>query len=99
MPDLRTPGKWPYQPMRMLRRRRVVKVREEPPRGVQRPSMEPSKPVITPTQARLLVLAAVLIAVAWSGWWLYRSPWLTVQEVSVTGTESLSEAEVLERGV
>jgi hypothetical protein len=80
--------------MLRFRRKRVIKVREEVPRGVVRPTQTVARPVVTPTQARLILLAAVLIAVAWSAWWLYRSPWLTVQDVTVTGTANLSESEV-----
>ena len=50
--------------------------------------------VITPKQARITLLIAMLASVAAGGWYAYRSPWLTVQQVAVSGTASLTEAQV-----
>ncbi len=94
MPEARTPGKWPYRAAKPGRGRRVVKTREPEQRGVQRREQAAPRPVITPGQARLVVLAAMLSAILAGAWWAYHSPWLTVQTVTVTGTVALTPEQV-----
>lgn len=94
MPDARTPGKWPYRAAKPGRTRRVIKTREPEQRGVQRREQAAPRAVITPAQARLIVLAAMLSAIIAAGWWAYHSPWLTVQKVTVNGTVALTTAQV-----
>lgn len=44
---------------------------------------------------RLLVLACVLSILVSAGWWLYHSPWVTVQNVEVSGAESVDPQAVV----
>ncbi len=94
MPDVRTPGKWPYGAARPGRRRRVIKTREPDQHGVQRRQKAAPHAVLTPFQARLVVVAAMVSAILAGAWWVYHSPWLTVQHVSVSGTVSLTPEQV-----
>lgn len=94
MPEARTPGKWPYRAAKPGRNRRVVKTREPEQRGVHRREKPAPRALITPGQARLIVLAAMLSAMFAGAWWAYHSPWLTVQKVTVTGTVTLSADQV-----
>jgi hypothetical protein len=94
MPDARTPAKWPYGAAKPGRTRRVIKTREPEQRGVQRREKTPPQPFITPGQARLVVLAAMLSAVLAGAWWAYHSPWLTVQKVTVNGAVTLTPEQV-----
>ena len=94
MPEARTPGKWPYRAAKPGRGRRVVKTREPEQRGVQRREKPVPRAVITPGQARLIVLAAMLSAMVAGAWWAYHSPWLTVQKVTVNGAMTLSAEQV-----
>lgn len=94
MPEARTPGKWPYRAAKPGRSRRVVKTRAPEQRGVQRREKPAPRAVITPGQARLIVLAAMLSAILAGAWWAYHSPWLTVQKVTVNGTATLSAEQV-----
>jgi hypothetical protein len=71
----------------------VVKTKA-PPLGAKRRRAQPSAPVITPGQARLTMLALLLGALFAAAWWLYQSPYMTVHDVSVTGTSRFSEQEV-----
>lgn len=80
----RTPGKWPYRAGPPAKGKRVVKVKEEAPRGVVRPE-EHARPWITPAQARLVVFAAVASMMLAAMWWAYHSPWLTISNVEVVG--------------
>ena len=86
----KTPGKWPYRAGMPGRKKRVVKQkeREEAPRGVLGPE-ETARPWITPTQARLVVLAAAVSVFAAGAWWAYHSPFLTVQNVNVVGATTV----------
>ena len=95
MANTRTPGKWPYRAGQPVRTRRVIKTRPEGAlQGVQR--QEPPAPrfVITRTQARVALAVAMLAMIVTGGWYAYHSPWLTVQQVSVTGTTTLTESQV-----
>jgi hypothetical protein len=94
MPEARTPGKWPYRAAKPGRTRRVIKTREPEQHGVQRRENAAPHAVITPGQARLVLLAALLSAILAGAWWAYHSPWLTVQKVTVTGTVSLTPQQV-----
>jgi hypothetical protein len=94
MPDARTPGKWPYNAAKPARMKRVVKAKAPEPQGVLR--REPPQPrvVITRTQARVAVLALMLGIAALSAWWVYHSPWLTVEKVTIEGTITLTPDQV-----
>lgn len=94
MPEARTPGKWPYRAAKPARRRRVIKTHEPEQHGVQRREKPAPRAVITPGQARLIVLAAMLSAIVAGGWWAYHSPWLTVQTVTVNGAVTLTPEQV-----
>ncbi len=96
MANARTPGKWPYRAAKPSRMRRVIKMRsaDDTPLGVQRRNQEPSRPLITPMRARLVLLAAMISAIVAGAWYAYHSPWLTVQRVTVTGTSTLAEDDV-----
>lgn len=94
MAGARTPGKWPYRAAPPGRTRRVVKVRDAERRGVL-PHTPPEPRVrITRLQARVAFAAAVLALLVWSVWWGYRSPWLTVDRVTVNGTSELTRQQV-----
>jgi hypothetical protein len=71
----------------------VVRAKEEAPRGVLRRE-EHDRPWITPLQARLILLAAVVSVAAATAWWAYHSPYLTVRTVSVAGVTTLSADDV-----
>jgi hypothetical protein len=45
---------------------------------------------ITRLQARIAFAAAVLVMTASAGWWAYHSPWVTVQEVRISGAQQIS---------
>lgn len=94
MPETRTPGKWPYKAGKPARMKRVVKAKNPGPQGVLR--REPPQPriVITRTQARIAAATLMLAIVAMSAWWVYRSPWLTVEKVTVEGTIRLTPEQV-----
>ena len=94
MPDARTPGKWPYKAAKPTGMKRVVKARKAEPQGVLR--REPPEPrfVITRLQARIAVAVLMLAIVGLSAWWVYRSPWLTVEKVTVQGTITLTPEQV-----
>ena len=94
MPEARTPGKWPYRAAQPARARRVVKTREPEQHGVHRREKPRPRAVITPGQARLIVLAAMVSAIVAGAWWAYHSPWLTVQKVTVSGTVTLTPEQV-----
>jgi cell division protein FtsQ len=94
MHEARTPGKWPYRAAQPARTRRVVKTREPEQHGVRRREKPQPRAVITPGQARLIVLAAMLSAIVAGAWWAYHSPWLTVQKVTVNGTATLTQEQV-----
>jgi len=89
----KTPGKWPYRAGPPARGKRVVRAKEESPRGVMRRE-EHERPWITPMQARLVLLAAVVSMAAAGAWWAYHSPYLTVQNVNVVGATTLSADDV-----
>jgi cell division protein FtsQ len=91
----RTPGKWAYRATKPRSRRRVVKQKEETPRGVMRREEE-TRPWITPMQARMVLLAAVLSVAAAGGWWAYHSPYLTIDNVQVVGATGISPEDVRE---
>ncbi len=93
MASAKTPGKWPYRAGPPARRKRVVAAREESPRGVMRRE-EHERPWITPMQARLVLLAAVVSMAGAGAWWAYHSPYLTVRNVDVVGTAVLSADDV-----
>lgn len=93
VPGKRTPSKWPYRAAQPPRARRVIKT-NEPPLGVQRLNAQPPAPVITPAQARMVLLAVLLAAIFAGAWWLYGSRYMTVHEVRVTGASQLSEQQV-----
>ena len=93
MSNQRTPSKWPYRASKPAPGRRVVKAKSTP-LGAQRRQAPPSAPVITPGQARLVLLALLLGALFTAAWWLYQSPYMSVHEVRVTGASQLSEQEV-----
>lgn len=93
MGSARTPGKWPYRAGPKVRGKRVVRTKDEPPRGVMRRE-EHERPWITPMQARLVLLAAVLSMAAAGGWWGYHSPYLTVQNVNVVGAATIPPDDV-----
>jgi POTRA domain, FtsQ-type len=94
MPDVRTPGKWPYGAAKPGRTRRVIKTREPEQHGVQKREKQAPRPVITPGQARLVVVLAMVSAIVAAAWWAYHSPYMTVQDVTVTGTVSLTPEQV-----
>jgi len=90
----RAPRKWPYSAAKPSRMKRVVRVKDDAPKGVRRRELKPAEPPITPFQARIALLALVLMAVTAGGWWAYQSPWLTIGSVSVAGTETVSAQDV-----
>lgn len=90
----KTPRKWPYRGGSARRSKRVVKVKEEQPRGVLRHEETVAQPWITPLQARIVLLAAVLTMTMAAAWWAYHSPYLTVQNVNVAGTTSIPADDV-----
>ena len=94
MPGARTPGKWPYRAAKPARGRRVVKTRDGAPHGVRRRAAPQPGPRITRLQARAVFAAAVLAMAASAGWWGYHSPWVTVQDVRITGTGQIAPEQV-----
>jgi len=72
----------------------VVKVRDAERRGVLPRTPPEPRARITRLQARIALAAAVLALVGWSAWWGYRSPWLTVERVTVSGTAELTPQQV-----
>lgn len=94
MPDTRTHGRWPYRAAKPGRTRRVVKVRDVEERGVRRRTPPEPRVRVTRTQARIAFAAAVLSLLAWTAWWGYHAPWVTVQHVSVNGTAQLTPEQV-----
>jgi hypothetical protein len=85
MPEAKTPGTWPYRAAKPGRGRRVIKTRDPRQQGVKRREQAPPpRAVLTPWQARIIVLAAMVAAIVAGGWWAYHSPWLTVQKVTLT---------------
>ena len=94
MPGARTPGKWPYRAEKPGRSRRVIKTRDGAPRGVRRKTAPPPRFRITRLQARVAFAAAVLVMLASAGWWAYHAPWVTVQQVSISGTSQVSPEQV-----
>ncbi len=90
MPGARTPGKWPYRAATPVRGRRVVKTRDGAQRGVRRRTEPEPRYRITRTQARLVLAAALVMALLSAAWWAYHSPWVTVEHVQVRGTQQLS---------
>ncbi len=94
MPEARTPGKWPYRAAKPGRGRRVIKTREPEQHGVQRREKPAPRPFMSPMQARVIVLAAMLSAIVAGVWWAYHSPWLTVQKVTVNGAVTLTPEQV-----
>jgi POTRA domain, FtsQ-type len=85
----KTPGKWPYRAGAPSRKKRVVKVKEEPPRGVLRHEETAAQPWITPMQARIVLFAAVISMALAGAWWAYHSPYLTVQHFEVVGASTV----------
>jgi cell division protein FtsQ len=49
---------------------------------------------ITRRQARIAFGVAVLAMVSWSAWWVYHSPWLTVQDVTISGASQVTPEQV-----
>jgi POTRA domain-containing FtsQ-type protein len=94
MPEARTPSKWPYRAGKPSRMKRVVKERNPEPQGVLRREKPQPRMLVTPMQARLALLALMLFVAIASAWWLYQSPWLTVQKVTVTGNSRLTVEQV-----
>lgn len=94
MPDARTPGRWPYRAAKPGRRRRVVKVRDDGQHGVQRRTPRDPRIRVSRTQARIAFAAAVLSLLAWTAWWGYHAPWVTVQHVTVSGASQLTPQQV-----
>ena len=94
MPGARTPGKWPYRAEKPGRSRRVIKTRDGAPRGVHRKTAPPPRFRITRLQARVAFAAAVLVMLASAGWWAYHAPWVTVRQVSISGTSQVSPEQV-----
>jgi cell division septal protein FtsQ len=66
-----------------------VKVKEEQPRGVLRHEEAAAHPWITPMQARIVVMAAVISMALAGAWWAYHSPFLTIQNVNVVGATAV----------
>ncbi len=93
MPNQRTPSKWRYRAAKPAPGRRVVKTKA-PALGAQRQHAKTSAPVVTPGQARLVLLAMLLGTLFAGAWWLYQSPYMSLHEVRVTGASQLSEQEV-----
>ena len=94
MPEHRTPSKWPYRAAKPVRRTRVVKTKERG--GVRRPQEGASAFHITPTQARLALCAVFAAMLAAGAWWAYQSPYLTVHEIEVAGTQRFSPAQIVD---
>jgi hypothetical protein len=92
MPAAKTPGRWPYRAAKPVRRRRVV--RSDEPRGVQALVPELPRLRITPRQARIAVAGAAFVMLMSAGWWAYHSPWLTVSDVKIAGTQRISPQQV-----
>ena len=94
MPSARTPGKWPYRAAKPARGRRVVKTRDGAPQGVHRRAVPQSRLRVTRLQARAVFAAAVLAMATSAVWWGYHSPWVTVQDVRITGTGQIAPEQV-----
>lgn len=93
MPPAKTPGRWPYRAAKPARGRRVVKAAPGSARGVRAMvEAQPWRP--TPKQARIAIAAAALLMCVSAGWWTYHSPWLTVSDVKVVGTQQVSAQDV-----
>jgi hypothetical protein len=93
MPDARTRKRWPYTASKPVRRARVMKAREGEQRGVRREVHEPRYRV-TRKQARIALALAMAFMFASAAWWAYHSPWLTVDDVAVAGTERVLARDV-----
>src|SRR5581483_8571505 len=93
MPAARTPGRWPYRAAAPGRRRRVVR-RDDAPRGVRALADRAPRFRVTPLQARLGLAAALVFCAVSAAWWAYHSPWLTVRQVTVSGTQSVAADDV-----
>jgi hypothetical protein len=94
VPGARTPGKWPYRAAKPARTRRVIKTGEGAPRGVHRRIEPEPRFRITRLQARVAFAAAVLLMLGSFAWWAYHAPWVTVQEVTIAGTQQLAPEQV-----
>jgi hypothetical protein len=97
----RTPGRWPYRAGKPGRSRRVIKLREgeahgAPHGGVVRPEPQEPRVRVTRLQARVAFAATVLALLAWTAWWGYHAPWVTVQHVTVIGAVQLTPRQVEE---
>ncbi len=91
----RTPGRWPYRAAKPGRTRRVIKLRDgEPHGGVIRPQPPEPRLRVTRLQARAAFAATVMALLAWTAWWGYHAPWVTVQHVTVTGAVQLTPKQV-----
>ena len=80
----RTPGRWPYRAEPPIRRPRVVPA--DAPRGVLALVERAPKLRITPMQARIAIVAAIVVMTVVCGRLAYRSSFLTVSEVRISGT-------------
>jgi len=72
----------------------VVKVRDDGQLGVQRRTPPEPRIRVTRTQARIAFAVAVLSLFAWTAWWGYHAPWVTVQHVTVSGASQLTPQQV-----
>src|SRR5947207_2111662 len=80
----RTPPRWTYRVQPPIRRARVVAA--DAPRGVLALVERAPKVRITPMQARIAILAAIVVMMIICGRVAYRSSFLTVSEVRISGT-------------
>ena len=94
MPSARTPGRWPYKAGKPARTRRVIRVKDEAaPRGVARKvEAEPWRP--TPLQSRLALAGLLVSCLFAAAFWAYRSPYLTVDHVTVRGTQQIPPEQI-----
>ncbi len=89
MPSPRTPGHWPYRAAKPSRSRRVVRVKDDAPRGVHRPQDAPPPWRPTPLQSRAALGGLLVASLFAAALWMYHSPYLTVDDVTIRGASEI----------
>ncbi|MEX2247152.1 MAG: FtsQ-type POTRA domain-containing protein [Dehalococcoidia bacterium] len=93
MANPRTQQKWPYRTGITVRGERVRK-QPERARGVMRREAPQPRVRITPGQARVVLALTFFVLLVSGAWWAYRSPWLTVSEIEISGVAQVSAEQV-----